>query len=312
MKRYVGLLIALTLALVIGYRHLPPAMKASIVNRVASDAQIPVKAMQVERKSTPQVVHWTGTLEIVKSANVVSRIAGQISEVRSKAGDVVSGGQVLATVRSIELLQRLEKTSAALEAAKMDLQEKEAQLATAEKEFTQALSLHNRDLIAGKDLTEAEAATTAARARQALAQTIVKERQAMLDQTRYLLTFSKLLAPSSGVVVSRLVESGAYVQASTPAFIVGLLDPLKVEINISEGDADFVREAMTAEIRVDSLPDRVFEGKVAFDPRLTTTQPAVAEIRLPNPDRVLKPGMGVRIRLMRSNQLDDALGTTSP
>jgi len=303
MNRYFWFLFGLALlALMNHHRHQPSAMKTSVADRFANE--------EVERKAVPHVVHGSGELQAVTAVNVVSRIAGQISEVRSKAGDIVTGGQVLATVRSSELLQRLAKTSAVLEAAKLDLQEKEAQLITAERELEKALLLRNRDLIAGRDLAESEAARDTARAQQALAQAQVTEQQAVLDQTRYLLTLSKLLAPFSGVVISRLVESGAYVQASTPVLIVALLDPLKVEVEISEADVDFVREGMRAEIRVDSMPDRVFEGRVAFLSRLTTSQTAAADIRLSNPGRLLAPGMRVRITLMQSGQQDEAFGTT--
>ena len=107
-------------------------------------------------------------LQAVEVVDVVSPVAGQLSKVQLKVGDKVAKGQTLATVRSGELLQRVEKIAAALEAATADLRQKESRLADAEKALERAHELHSRDLISGRDLKEAEAARDTARAQQAL------------------------------------------------------------------------------------------------------------------------------------------------
>ena len=128
------------------------------------------------------------------------RSRGNLSKVQLKVGDKVAKGQILATVRSGELLQRVEKITAALEAATADLRQKESRLADAEKALKRAHELHSRDLISARDLKETEAARDTARAQQALTHAQVAEQQAALQQTRYLLAVSKLVAPLSGVV----------------------------------------------------------------------------------------------------------------
>jgi RND family efflux transporter MFP subunit len=251
----------------------------------------------------PHVVRERGQLQAVEVVDVFSPVAGQLSKVQLKAGDKVFKGQILATVRSHELLQRLEKIAAALEAATADLRQKEGRLAEAEKALGRAHELHSRDLIPGQDLKEAEAARDTARAQQALTHAQVAEQQAALEQTRYLLTVSKLVAPLSGVVTRILAESGAYVQTSMPVFSVGALEPLKVIIDISERDVQFVREGAAAQIRGDALPERVFAGQVtALTFKLEATQSVVAEIQLSNHDHLLVPGMSVEVTLVQNSQ----------
>lgn len=70
-------------------------------------------------------------------------------------------------------------------------------------------------------------------------------------------------------------------------------DTLKVVANVLEKDAPLLKPGMRAKIRVESYPERVFEGRVekintAFDLSTRTLQ---AEIWIPNLDRSLKPGM---------------------
>ncbi len=299
MKRWLLITLALG-ALIIGYRQ--PIMEKFLGWFVTHDA-IRVTAAPVNKALIPHVVRGRGQLQAVEVVDVFSPVAGQLSKVQLKAGDKVAKGQTLATVRSRELLQRVEKIAVALEAATADLRQKESRLAEAEKALGRAHELRSRDLIPGQDLKEAEAALDTARAQQALTHAQVAEQQAALEQTRYLLTVSKLVAPLSGVVTRILAESGAYVQTSMPVFSVGALEPLKVIIDISERDVQFLREGAAAQIRVDALPERVFAGRVtALTFKLEATQSVVAEIRLSNHDRLLVPGMSVEVTLVQNSQ----------
>jgi len=298
MKQWLLIILAMG-ALIIGYRQL--IMEQFLGWFVTHDA-IRVTAAPVNKALIPHVVRGRGQLQAIEVVDVVSPVAGQLSKVQLKVGDKVAKGQTLATVRSGELLQRVEKIAAALEAAKADLQQKETQLAEAEKVLKRAQELHSRDLIPGRDLNEAEAALETARAQQALAHAQVAEQQAALEQTRYLLNLSKLVAPISGVVTRILAESGAHVQNSMPVFSVGAVDRLKVEIEISDKDVDFVREGAAAQIRADPMPGRVFDGQATLlQSKLEKTQRAVAEVELFNRDRLLVPGMNVEVTLVQKN-----------
>ena len=290
--------------LVICYRQQPSRIKEDRGSWFAADDINPAKVVQVQRgETTPPVVRGSGKLQPVSEVDVAPRVPGRIIEVRPKVGDRVIQGQVLAIIRPDELLQRKKSVEVILEAAKADLVQKEIQLAVAEKELERARELLKKDLIAGRDVKEAEAATDSARAQQALAQAQVAEQQAALEQTQYLLGLSKLAAPISGVVIRRLVEPGVYVSASTPVLAVASLDPLKVMINISEEGLDSIRDGGGAQIRADAFPGRIFEGRVAvLHPKPETTQTVVAEIELSNHAHVLAPGMSVEVTLNESNQ----------
>jgi RND family efflux transporter MFP subunit len=298
MRQWLLIILAMG-ALIIGYRQL--IMEQFLGWFVTHDA-IRVTAAPVNKALIAHVVRGRGQLQAVEVVDVVSPVAGQLSKVQLKVGDKVAKGQTLATVRSGELLQRVEKISAALEAAKAEFRQKETQLAEAEKVLKRAGELRDRDLIPHRDLNEAEAALDTARAQQALAHAQVAEQQAALEQTRYLLNLSKLVAPISGVVTRILAESGAHVQTSMPVFSVGAVDRLKVEIEISDKDFDFVREGAAAQIRADAMPGRVFEGQATrLQSKLEKTQRAIAEVELSNRDRLLVPGMSVEVTLAQKN-----------
>lgn len=299
MKQWLLIILAMG-ALIIGYRQ--PIMEKFLGWFVAHNA-IRVTAPPANQSVIPYVVRGRGELQAFEVVDVVSPVVGQLSKVQFKVGDKVAKGQTLATVRSRELLQRTEKVAAALEAATADLRQKESRLAEAEKALTRARELHSRDLIPGRDLKEAEAARDTARAQHALTHAQVVEQQAALEQTRYLLAVSKLVAPLSGVVTRIAPESGVDVQTSTPIFSVGALEPLTVVIEIPETDLGFIRDGAAARIRADALPDRVFEGQATLlQSKLEKTQRVFVEVQLPNRDRLLVPGMKVEVTLVQSGQ----------
>ncbi len=297
MKQWLVIILAMG-ALIISYRQL---ITDKFLRWFVTHEAVPVAA-PVKKDLVSHVVRGRGKLQAVEVVDVVSPVAGQLSKSRLKAGDRVAKGQILATVRPHELLQRVQKITAALEAAKAELRQNDSRLGEAEKALERAHELHSRDLIPGRDLKEAEAARDTARGQRALTHAQVAEQQAALEQTRYVLAVSKLIASIDGVVTRILAESGADVQTSMPVFSVGALAPLKVTIEIAETDLEFVRGGVAAQVRADVLPDRVFGGQLTFlQSKLEKTPRVVAEVELSNRDRLLAPGMNVEVALVQKN-----------
>ena len=77
------------------------------------------------------------------------------------------------------------------------------------------------------------------------------------------------------------------------------MDRVKVEISVSERDLPEVRKGLKARVEVASYPDRVFEGTVSLvEPIISPmTRTAKAEILIPNPGEVLRPGMFAHLSL---------------
>jgi membrane fusion protein (multidrug efflux system) len=80
---------------------------------------------------------------------------------------------------------------------------------------------------------------------------------------------------------------------STPLVSLVHTETLKIVANVLEKDIPLLKPGMKAKIRVESYPEKVFEGRVekinsALDFSTRTLQ---AEIYIPNSGRSLKPGM---------------------
>ena len=127
-----------------------------------------------------------------------------------------------------------------------------------------------------------------------------------LNRARINLRYSTIVAPISGVVVSRAVDVGQTVAASfsTPTLftIANDLTKMQVQANIDEGDIGKIQVGLNVKFTVDAYPDLSFDGTV----RQVRLLPVVTQnvvnytviIDVPNPDLKLLPGMTANITVM--------------
>ena len=166
-------------------------------------------------------------------------------------------------------------------------------------------------------LQAAEAAARRSRPRSRSAEAALAEAKAVLDKARSdvdaaashievarfeaeraeaMAGYARIVAPFDGVVTRRNVDTGHLTTpgaAGEPLFVVARSDIVTIAVGVPETDAPFVESRRPGPVRLQALEGRTFEGKVtrtawALDPATRTLR---AEIDLPNPDDVLRPGL---------------------
>ena len=128
--------------------------------------------------------------------------------------------------------------------------------------------------------------------------------QANLQVAKIQLDKAMVASPISGIVLSNPVNAGEVVAAGATVFEIGSLDQITLDVYISENQYGQVKLGQTASIKVDSFPNKSFEGKVTyisdqaeFTPRTVQTVESRSttvykvEISISNPDHDLKAGM---------------------
>jgi len=196
-------------------------------------------------------------------------------------------------------LQGAQRYLAALYAIRSSPLEMQAQVHAAEAESAAAEAAMAEAQAA---LDELEAGPTAEEV--AVAQGQLHQAQAALAIIDAQLTQLTLTSPIDGLVTSCSAHVGATAAPGIPLLSVADLDPVTLVVYIPENRIGRVRIGQSAEVRVDSFPDRVFPGRVSaiaseaeFTPRNVQTQEErvnlvfAVEIVIPNPEQALKPGM---------------------
>jgi membrane fusion protein (multidrug efflux system) len=279
---------------------------------------------------------------------VLPRVSGFVAAVPVKENQRVRAGETLVVLDDRDLAAKLAQADADLAAAMTAVQASGrdglavAQLAAARaavneadaaawKARTDLTRLRNiSDVVSRQDIDAAEAASRQMDARAAAAREQVRaasagvasasarvaSAQAARDQAALQLSYTRLVAPMSGVVSAKDVEVGQLVQVGQPLMSVVPLDDVWVVANLKETEVQHVTTGERVEIRVDSYPGRTFAGTVeslspASGARFSLLPPDNAtgnftkvvqripvRIRIDgaqDPQHVLRPGMSVNV-----------------
>lgn len=140
----------------------------------------------------------------------------------------------------------------------------------------------------------------------------VKLDQALVDGALLNLSYTNIVSPVDGTVVSRNVTGGQTVAASfqTPTLflIAADLKQMEVDTNTSEGDMGRIEVGDRATFTVDAYPGRIFKGTVTQVRQSPNTIQNVVTyavvIGVNNGDLALFPGMTASTRIIVEERID--------
>lgn len=227
-------------------------------------------------------------------------VAGTVVHLLVQEKDKVRKGQLVAELRS-------DDTRAALEEARAQVAQSEADVRLYEIEVSRAQQLFDAKVGTKQALDRATRDRDAAQARSETARATVRRLDAVLDKTR-------IHAPISGAVLSRLVQPGESVKEGASIVSLANLDRTRVEAEVDEFDAGRVEIGDEVTIkaegydgqqwlgRVEEIPDSVVSRRLKpqdptkpIDTRVLLVKVAFGE---PTP---LKLGQRVQIALQPAN-----------
>ena len=275
-----------------------------IPSQQVTDAEdIVVAVAAVKPESRPVVLRISGELQPSAEVDVVSRLAGRLTEVKFKTGDSVTAGAVVATVYSGELSERTRVVEAGLTATRTQLQEREQQVAAAEKRLAHDKELYRQDLIARRDVEQSEIQAATARAELELARAHLAQEEAMLSQARKLQQLTRIVAPVSGVVAGAL-PAGVPVNEARAILAIAQIDRLKLVGAVPAGFKELIRDGMTAQVspRAREWAGGARVGKVVRLDGTAVGDEIQLEISVDNRDRAMTVGTVVEAALTLAHQ----------
>jgi len=214
-----------------------------------------------------------GDLRPVEEIPVRARIEGNLEAVNVREGDRVSRGQVMARFES-------STEEGAAKSAQADVESAKADSVNAQWNADQSAELFKAGAIPERDLRSAQQALVAASARVSAARSRSHAASRDFEDTR-------VLAPTSGVVSVRSVESGEHVSRGAQMFTVVRYDVLELEAAVPARFAGDVKPAMPVRFNAGG---REMTGRVArVSPTINPANRSVTiYLQLPNPGGTLK------------------------
>lgn len=247
----------------------------------------PVETVTVKNQSVTYSIYAVGSVEAFEMVMVTARVAGVVDKVLFSEGTVVQAGQELVEIEPERYRLAVESAKAAWEKAKAARADAEAGL-----KRRQQVVEKNPGLIPGEELE-----TWSTRVRTAVAEVALT--QAQLNQAELNLHDSLVRAPVAGVVQTRTVQTGQYVQPGVVLATMIRRDPLLLRFKVPEQDAGRLKPGLKAlfTIKSDKTEYTSTISYVAASAEENTRMAAVtATIDDENRDR-LRPGAFAEIHI---------------
>lgn len=266
----------------------------------------------ITRGEVTVTVTATGTIQGLNTVEVGAEVSGRIAKVFVDFNDRVEAGQLLAEIDPEQFIAAVEEAKARIVAADANIKQARATLAEAKAQATRAKTQLEKGLISQRDFETAEAAAIRAEANLASAQADATLARAALKSAEYRLERTKIVAPISGIVLSRLIEPGQTVNAGfqTPVLfkLTEDLSRMSLHVYVDEADVGRVKEGQEASFTVDAYPGRKFASKVLSLRNEPKTEQNVvsyeAVLAVDNGELLLRPGMTATASIMADTRKD--------
>ena len=242
----------------------------------ATDVAIPVEGVAAVRDTLLVSVSAAGQAAAYRQATLRAQVEGQVRRVAVRENDRVAPGGLLLEIDPTQYELNVERARAAVTSAEAMFRE---------------LTLFDDRI---EDATIREERERVARSRSNLDQARVDLRQAELNLER-----TRIRPGFPGRVASLKVVPGQWVSAGDELLTVVDLDPIKVEVQVLEGEVAFLTPGREARVSFSAFPDTTFTGTIeTINPIVDqTTRTAKVTVMVPNPDGRILPGMYARVSL---------------
>lgn len=219
-----------------------------------------IQTTAVSRKNPIKDVRLYGTIKVDErlSQSQTSHVSGRIEKLFVNfTGESVSNGQPIATIYSPELLNAQQEL---IEAAKM-------------KELQPELLLAVREKLRLWKLTD--------------------EQIARIENSGEVSPLIDVTATTSGIVISKNVNQGDYVNTGSVLFDIANLSQVWAVFDAYESDLPFLKKGDKLEYTLQSMPDKTYSGTISFiNPILDpVTRTAKVRVETSNPRGELMPEM---------------------
>jgi HlyD family secretion protein len=221
-------------------------------------------------------VYGLGTVEVKILSSLGFEVSAALTELNADQGDSVKKGAVLARLQNAGQNAKTQKAATSIKVAEVKLNtvrstlpKMKAILAQKKQSNTRSLALFSRKLISkeivDKTQMEEDVAKTEldiARSEITVAKAELADAIAQHNYEKQRLEHYTLRAPYDGFVIERHKELGAVLSAGEAVFT--LIDPNTIWVlgYVDETRAGHIRVGQAAQVRLRSLPNSQFQGKV--------------------------------------------------
>lgn len=265
---------------------------------------------KITKGNIVSVVTATGTVNAVTMVQVGTQVSGRIKSINVNFNSPVKKGQIIALVDPDMFNATVDQARANLASANANLEKAQVALIDAERTLNRNKELLASGIVGQSDYDTADTNDRAAKSQVNVAKAQVQQNEAALRTAETNLSYTKIISPVDGIVISRNVDVGQTVAASfqTPTLFAIAQDLTKMQIDSSVAEADIgkIKEGLSVEFTVNAYPNKTFRGRVS-QVRLA---PIIVQnvvtydvvVLVANMELLLKPGMTANVSIITASR----------
>lgn len=219
-----------------------------------------VTLAEVHPAQVDEYYETSGTVRAKTISVIASRVMGTVTSVKVKEGDRVHAGQVLMTIDDRDVAQRVKAAEKTVEAAK---QNKSLMDIT----YQRYKNLHDEKAISQQEIDQIET-------QKKVSDMEYERAKAMLAEAQIYHGFTRISAPTSGVVTGKKIELGSMAVPGIPILTIEDNSYFRIEANVDERLSGKLKIGMPVDVIIDSIGQeakgRITEIIPAVDPMSRT------------------------------------------
>jgi HlyD family secretion protein len=229
-----------------------------------------VRIEAVDSRDLVASVTASGQVQPRTKVDVAADISGRIVRLRVKEGDLVKRGQFLLEIDPQEYVAALQRSEAALSAARAQEAQARANLLQAQRNYDRSMEIKkvNPNLMADEQLEQLKTQVEVNQALLDAQKHNVDQSIAAVQDAKSKLSKTTILAPMNGRVTRLAVEEGETAVPGTfnrdAAILLTISDMsvLETKVKVDETDVSRIGVGDSAVVQIDAFPDTTFLGKV--------------------------------------------------
>lgn len=248
--------------------------------------------------STQKILNFYGNVDI-REVDLAFRVPGRVQRMMFEEGDHLEKGALMATLEQDTYLESLAM-------AKAQHQETKAALENAQIVYKRRSRLVRSGAVSTAQYDQAQAIFEESKARFQTTKVGIAQAQTALSDT-------KIIAPRSGTILTRVREPGTIVATGQTVYTLTVDNPVWIRAYVEEPHLGDIHPGQKALIYTDSRPTKPYLGHVGFISSQAEFTPKMVEttelrtnlvyrfrIVVSNPDNKLRQGMPVSIKIIES------------
>lgn len=278
----------------------------------SASSQVHYITEPVKRGTIDKSVLASGSVRAIQRTEVGAQVSGKIQKLNAELGQAVKKGQLIAEIDSEPQQNALNSAQAEWLAYQTQLNAKQVALSVAESSYQRLAKLYTQKSTSLNELDNARNTLALAKANLEESKAKIQLAEIAVNTAKTNLSYTKIIAPIDGVIVSVPVSEGQTVNAnqSSPTIVqVADLSQVLIKFEIAEGDIAQVKVDQAVSFNTLAEPNRRYRTKIqSLDPALTkltdnnyveqsANNEAVyyyANAQVANPDQSLRIGMTVQ------------------